>query len=314
MQELLSYNEFKEQLVKDMKEKLPQYVINVHKVHKNNVVKDGLSGISKYNSKLAPTLYLNDYYYEEYIDKNMPYNEILKNVIELITSYGKDNQITENGNKAQNILDKLDDIKHNILPRIVNTSTNKDMLSNIIHRNFLDMSIYYVVQIKLDDGVASIKLTNDVLKGKGIKASEEDLFKWSINNLKEYNNYAISMQKVIECLMCNINTKDCTSYSSDDLMIVIQNSENINGANNILNNDLLKEIADTLISDLYIIPSSIHELIIVPKEKAIEINISLCEIKEMVKSVNANNVPYEDKLTDTVYLYTRNTNEVTIAE
>lgn len=313
MNKKLNYNEFKELLIKDVKEKLPQYEIVTNQVHKNNVVKDGLCGIIDHK-KLAPTLYINEFY-SDYNDNDKPYKEVLQNVMNIITYCEDDNnKITvECNNNAMNILSKLNDLEHNVMPRVVCTKTNTDLLDNVIHREFLDMSIYYVIQIKVDDSVASVKITEDLLKSKGITVDEEQLFKWSINNLKQYNNYVISMPKMINCIMYGFNEKDFIGFNEEDLMLVIKNDD-VNGANNILNIDILKEISDTVNSDLYILPSSIHELIVIPTDIAYTTDMSVNELKEMVSEVNTTTVDNEDVLTDTVYLYSRNTNEVTIAE
>lgn len=312
MNKKLNYNEFKELLINDVKEKLPQYEIVTNQVHKNNVIKDGLCGI-KDHKKLAPTLYINEFYID-YNDNDKSYKEVLQNVMNIITYCEDDNnKITVECNNAMNILSKLNDLEHNVMPRVVCTKTNTDLLDNVIHRDFLDMSIYYVIQIKVDDGVASVKMTEDLLKSKGITVDEEQLFKWSINNLKEYNNYVISMPKMINCIMYGLNEKDFIGYDTEDLMLVIKNDD-CNGANNILNVDLIKEISDTINSDLYILPSSIHELIVLPTDIANTTDMSVNELKEMVREVNTTTVDNEDVLTDTVYLYSRNTNKVTIAE
>ena len=309
MKTILNYNDFKEQLIKDIEVQLPHYAINTSQIYKNNAMKDVVVG--RYNDNdVVPTIYIDDYY-NDYADNNKSYNDLLQEIISVITSCeDMQNEITVEGNKFKSVISKLQDLEYNVLPRIVCTKTNTDMLKNLVHREFLDMSIYYVVQIKIKDGLGSIRITNDMLKSLKQDVTEEQLYKWSITNLKNDYNYAISMDKLMYCLMFELDTKKYKGYEKDDVMIVISNDCGICGANNILNNDILKEVADNINSDLFVLPSSIHEIIVVPTV----IGLLQDELREMVKEINCEKVSNEDRLTDTIYLYSRNTNKVTIVE
>ena len=309
MKTILNYNDFKEQLINDIEVQLPHYAINTSQIYKNNVMKDIIVG--RYNDNdIVPIIYI-DEFYNEYVNNNKSYNDLLQEIISVITSCeDMQNKITVEGNKYKDIVSKLKDLEYNVLPRVVCTKTNTDMLKNLVHREFLDMSMYYVVQTKVNDGVGSIRITNDMLKSVKQDVTEEQLYKWSIANLKKNGNFAISMEKLMYCLMFELDTKNYKGYKKDDVMIVIKNDCGICGANNILNNDILKEVADNVNSDLYILPSSIHEIIVVPTV----IGLLQNELRQMVKEVNCEKVGDEDRLTDTIYLYSRNTNKVTIAE
>lgn len=311
METILNYNDFKEQLIKDVECKLPHYEINITQVYKNNGMKDAIIG--RYDNKdIVPTVYINEFY-NDYIDNSNSnsYENSLQEVIKLITSCeDNENKITLEGNKCKGVVSKLNDLEHNVLPRFVCTKTNTDMLKNLVHREFLDMSIYYVVQTEINGGVSSIKITNDMLKSLKQDVTEEQLYKWSIENIKKNNNFAIGISKLMYCIMFGLDASNHRGYEKDDVMIVIQNDCGIYGANNILNNDILKEVADNINSDLYILPSSVHEIIVVPTILGLVQN----ELREMVKQVNTEKVGDEDRLTDTIYLYSRNTDKVTIVE
>ena len=309
MKTILNYNDFKEQLIKDIEVQLPHYAINTSQIYKNNAMKDVIVG--RYNDNdVVPTIYIDDYY-NDYTDNDKSYNDLLQEIISVITSCeDMQNEITVEGNKFKGVISKLKDLEYNVLPRIVCTKTNTDMLKNLVHREFLDMSIYYVVQIKIKDGLGSIRITNDMLKSLKQDVTEEQLYKWSIANLKNDSNFAISLNKLAYCLMFELDTKNYKGYEKDDVMIVIKNECGVCGANNILNNDILKEVADNINSDLYVLPSSIHEIIVVPTI----IGLLQDELRQMVKEVNCEKVGDEDRLTDTIYLYSRNTNKVTIVE
>lgn len=82
----------------------------------------------------------------------------------------------------------------------------------------------------------------------------------------------------------------------------------MNGSAGILDTDKLQEISEAIGQDLYILPSSIHECLLLPKsEKTVQ------ELKEMVQEVNRQEVEPEEWLSDNVYEYSAATKEITIA-
>ena len=92
---------------------------------------------------------------------------------------------------------------------------------------------------------------------------------------------------------------------------VATNNIAFNGAAVMLYKDALKAIASKLKSDLYIIPSSIHEIIVVKTIEGCE--FSTDAIKEMIYNINRNELPPEDFLSDNLYFYNRKTGELGIA-
>ena len=89
----------------------------------------------------------------------------------------------------------------------------------------------------------------------------------------------------------------------DPSMYVLTNENKVYGAAMILNNELLSNIRDVLNRDFIIIPSSIHEVIIVPiSDDIMDIN----EYSKMIQEVNTSEVDSKEVLSDHPYLYTKN--------
>ena len=61
--------------------------------------------------------------------------------------------------------------------------------------------------------------------------------------------------------------------------------------------------------DLIILPSSIHEVLLLPDDG----DISYAEMSRLVTHINRSEVPKEDRLSNQVYLYSRNTGDITMA-
>ena len=87
-------------------------------------------------------------------------------------------------------------------------------------------------------------------------------------------------------------------------MYIMTNKQNYYGAVNVLYQDVLKIVAEKLNANLYILPSSVHEVLIVPESS----NTSAEELYQMVCNVNRTEVSVDDFLTDNVYYYNREKN------
>ncbi len=98
---------------------------------------------------------------------------------------------------------------------------------------------------------------------------------------------------------------DITQYDSE--MYVLTNFGLQFGAFGITQLDILKNHAKWVCSDLAIIPSSVHEVIIIPFDYDVA-----CQLIEYIREVNRTIVNDIDILSDNLYIYKRDTNEVTI--
>lgn len=83
-----------------------------------------------------------------------------------------------------------------------------------------------------------------------------------------------------------------------DTMYVLTNNTKVNGAAAILNDDIRQEIAEK-VGDFYMLPSSIHETLIIPKDAGMEFK----ELEQMVQEVNQTQVAPGERLSDHVYEY-----------
>lgn len=163
----------------------------------------------------------------------------------------------------------LADAKDNIVFQLVNTEQNKEMLAGVPHREFQDLSIIYRWVMKVDtEGIQSAVVKNELAEQLGL--NEEQLFKLAAENTRRILPPCVkSMNDVI----CEMFMKDGMPQEIAELMIgempadktmwVISNDRGINGAISMLYEDKLHTLATELESDLYILPSSVHEVIVV---------------------------------------------------
>ena len=103
--------------------------------------------------------------------------------------------------------------------------------------------------------------------------------------------------------------REVNSESEYSEMHVLSTTSHIYGAVYMFYSSKIKALADKLDSDLYILPSSIHELILIPVLENEEVET----LREMVNQVNEESVENIDYLSDNVYRFNRNTEEICIA-
>lgn len=198
-------------------------------------------------------------------------------------------------------------VKDMICPKLINYSENRRLLETIPHRKFCDLAVVYYAIVDISEtGVASILIHNAHLDLWD--KSETDLYELSLDNYRRI--FSITSQNLGDIVLKLMDCKDANSFDKDTLvpMIVVTNKMKMNGAAAILFTDKLREIADSLDSDLYILPSSVHEIIIIATDNAMTVE----ELKETVCYVNRNELRQEEILSDNVYRFCRSDGNVEI--
>lgn len=275
---------------------------------KNNTSKLGIT-IKLPNIKATPVVYVDDMY--NYYNNVNDLNDTLNKAISLIESNINSIKNTKVDDAVYNL---MKDIKGNVFPRLVNTKTNEVMLKNTPHRDFLDMSIVYYIETYNDrlNCIESIRITNELMECENI--SEEELYHNSMKNmLEKEKSRLMPMIKVIMSIQFGIPLMETEISESDFLggdFVMLSNERGINGSRRLLDTKALIKASEIAESDLYILPSSTQEVLIVSVN---EINASVSELKNMVSEVNMNEVSKEERLTDNVYIFKRDTNTIEIA-
>lgn len=276
------------------------YQVRLNDVRKNNgVVLTGLTIIQD-ESNISPTIYLN-HYYEDYINGSTTLTHIVSNVMD-----------TYNKNKVRESVDmryflNYEDIKQHVVYKLINTEKNKELLEDIPHIEFLDLSIVFQCLITQKElGTASILIHNTHLRLWDI--SMDTLYQQAKENTPKLMPYEI---KNIAQVLCDIlqeenseqfDHNECVEQSSDSVpMFVLSNKSKIEGAACMLYHNLLCDFAETINSSFYIIPSSIHEVLLLPTEKVKE----SAEILNMIKEINDTQVSKEEVLSYSLYFYDR---------
>jgi hypothetical protein len=103
-------------------------------------------------------------------------------------------------------------------------------------------------------------------------------------------------------------------YVNGGSMLVASNENKMFGANILADSMMMEKISQVINDDMYIIPSSVHELLILPKENAKDFGLGPKDLEAMVRDVNATQVEPHERLSNRVYEYNRDEKEVSIAK
>lgn len=269
-------------------------------VTKNNGIK--LSGvvIRKEGEMIAPTIYLEDF--ERRYEKGESIKSIIRRIVALSEEESEFNQ--------SDIIDtftNFDKVKKNIVFELVSAKKNAELLERVPHVEELgDLAVIFRVQISASfkGGSATILITNEHANIWGVTAS--DLYREAKENSKSLRPAKV---ETLGAMLTELMGED--GFANEGFvpdmpgMYVVTNEVAVNGAAVILYEGVLKELADKLDDDLVILPSSIHECIIVPKSLG---NIE--ELTALVQLVNGNEVGESDILSDHAYIYDRKQDKV----
>lgn len=284
-----------------------EYSVELRDVTKNNnCCLTGLC-IRKDDDNMAPVIYL-DAFYEEYLQRGISIEEVCA---EVVHTY----KISKTNHKfdTYGVMD-FEQVKDNICFKLVNAQKNQELLADVPHIKFLDLAIIYFILISKDSArTGTIMVRNNIMDMWGVDTDE--LYNIALRNTQRlFRGTVSSMSSVISEMIYSGEDDE----SIDDVfdmevgdadaipLYVATNFSKINGAGVILYDNLLKEFADRINSDFFILPSSIHETLFVP----VSFGADERGLAAMVRDVNANQVAADEVLSDNVYRYNRVTDRV----
>ncbi|MBR6094026.1 MAG: hypothetical protein IKP92_03265 [Lachnospiraceae bacterium] len=299
----LTYDEFQGVLAEKVQRKLDEKIeVRINDVRKNNgVVLKGMS-FNTEGDGISPTVYLESYY-EAYLN-GMEWVEIVDRIVDIFRMGSRE--------KFFDIRDFLDyeRAKGRIVYKLINKEKNEELLKSIPHRDLMDMTVvfYYLLENK-DMENATILIYNNHLESWGI--TEDELYEAAKENTPKVLTPELkSITEVLTELLSARGIGEVFEEEEEEFgMYVLSNRTKIFGAAAILYDDVLKNFAGKTGADLYILPSSVHEVILVPKKDG----ITWEALQEMVKEVNETQVEDVEVLSDSVYCYLKDEEKLCLA-
>lgn len=281
------------------------YRVELTEVVKNNSCLTGLY-ILKDGDNMAPTIHL-DGFFEDYKK-----GTFIKQICSEVARIYEDNKV-EKVFDVSGIMD-YQQMKDRICYKLVNAKRNQKLLADAPHIVFHDLAIIFFILVSKDTaGTGTITVRNNIKDMWSVDADE--LYTIALRNTQRlFRGKVSTMASVIsEILSDNMNDEfsgqffNIEANTSDMMpMYVVTNADKINGAGVIFYENLLKEFAERIGYDFFILPSSIHETLFVPAFSRTDAR----ELVAMVREVNATQVAADEILSDNVYIYNRETDRV----
>lgn len=300
----MEYREFLENVRKEVESRYDSNVsVTLNHVMKNNGTElDGITIMEK-DKNIAPTIYINSFYdrYREGVSLKAVVSEIIR-----IYNQNK-NSININADYFEN----YENVRKTIVYKLVNYQKNKKLLEDVPYKRVLDLAVVFYCLIEQRKGVSATALIhNEHLKIWNV--TEDEIYNDALKNTPVLlAGSIVPMSKILSEIAGTApvdNDEKVCEYTGEDILYVLTNSSRVNGAACILYDNLLKKFANDVHSDLYILPSSVHEVIIVPKKNAFDKS----ELADMVREVNEQGVSQDEILSDNVYEYNRKNGLITM--
>ena len=294
MKEVRSFEEFKNEVVGKIREFLPESFaaaeVSLQVVRKNNDLQFTGLTIRSTESNICPTIYL-EKFYEEY-ESGADMSEIL----ERIAQVRMEHEVAEPFDVAQ--ITDFEQIKGKLVPRLINAEMNSELLETRPHKLVADLAVTYCALLDQSfDGTASVAVTNELVKMWN--TSVEELHEIAVANLAELlpSTFKGMTEVMSEMMGMSSEEMEMMSMSTDEeQMYVLSNSIKVNGA--VLDAKMMEEIIEK-VGDFFIIPSSIHETLVVPVKSGMDVK----SLEAMVREINSTQLQPDEILSNRVYSY-----------
>ncbi len=291
---VLNLEDFRKEVMEGLREICgPEFNISERDVMKNNgVMLCGIS-IAGPDETVTPAIYLESFY-SEYEQGKMNIKEVENEILKAYSAEKWD------GEMSFDFISDFEEVKDRLIFRLINAEMNEELLKDTPHRRFLDLAVIYTVFV---DGFfeipGNIIVKNDLLDQWGV--DEETLHEYAFINTPRIKTPV--MKELSEMLLDVLGADSGLPEMDPDKgflkMFVLTNCDKFYGDSPILYPGFLNGIRNAAGTDLFLLPSSVHEFIIIPDTGDIDPK----ELKDLVMSVNRSTVSKEEFLSDNVYVY-----------
>ena len=267
----MNYTEFMNAMLCEIRGQIGVEVrTELYTVTKNNGTRRTGILFKQTDSNLAPTIYLEEFYQKYLKGQQVP------DLADSICSIYQEIRVKKTCD-CQNLFD-FNHVKEHIVYKLIRRDANEELLKQIPYEPFLDLAVVYYIQIdNTRFGSAAIQIRNEHLRYWRVEKEE-------IQRLAEKNTpriYPVQIQQAVR------------------FMYVATNQQCSMGAAVMRYPNFWEKVRGMIGESIYILPSSIHEVILVPESFGMEPE----RMAEMVKEINQTGVAPEEVLSDSVYYF-----------
>ena len=298
-----------EQFVEDVKAEIKHYLPDEFKdaqidVLQHNKLNESYLGMTvrKDDQTIAPTVNL-EHYYEMFqaFDENL--DIVMQQVADLVTLKPIHLDLS--------LFTNYEVAKEHLFIRVSDAERNGELLTGLPHRRVENLAITYHIVAEIgEEGIGSTPVTNRMLNGFGI--TEEQLHQDALDNSpKIFPAKVEAMSSMMDKMMREDMRRAGMTEEEIDLyfenmglndpnpLTVVTNEHQTNGAAVLFYPGQMEKLGETVNGDFFILPSSTHEVLILPDDGG----MTYQELKAMVMEINSTQVSPEDRLADEVYHY-----------
>ncbi|MDR7855895.1 DUF5688 family protein [Tissierella sp.] len=305
----MTFNEYVETVKREIKDYLPEEYKDVNpeinRFSKNNGME--LTGLTlRGESNICPNIYLESFY--DLYQDGMKTSDTMSKISEI---FQREIKRTPQFNLEDFTYNNM---KDNLYYTVINAEKNEKLLQDIPHQRREDLAIVYRVHLSVsEEGTGSILLNNAHLKLWGV--DQDTIHEQAVMNMPKILPPTFENMNDIMAEMMGAEIEEFEEMSGENVMWVLSNDRKMQGAAYIFDEEVMSSIAEKLDGDFIVLPSSLHEVIIIKEEDImVEENIDLEFIQRMVSEVNESQVEPDEVLSDAIYRYSSKNNKLSLIE
>lgn len=269
--------------------------VRIAPVLKNNKNRMDTMTILNGDGNIAPAIYM-DPYYQQYL-KGDTVEQIAERILEFHNAHARE------GRYDLSFYEDFSEVRKRVTCRLVNYEKNRESLAHMPHRRFLDLAVVYYYRLEDETfGKACIVVNNEHMKMWD--ADPEELDDAAMSNTIRMLPY--ECLRIDEMLRGIAGIWPEQEYGDGVPMYVLTNTEKNFGAAVLLYDSVLEAVGERLGGDFFILPSSVHECMLIPAAESMDPG----ELQKMVREINEGYVAEEEVLGDSVYRYERESGRI----
>lgn len=292
----MEYNLFKQQVLERLNVGIGnKSKVKIEQISKNNSIILDVVQIVKDGEVVSPCIYLKPYYMEYVQGKGI---ETI--ISEIIETYNVAMMQNERNNIEKIQLSSFEIIKERVFVKLINAQLNEELLITIPHKRYLDLVVIYCLLCnETEEGISSITINNKLFEQWD--CSLQELHDVALCNTENMFPAQIKSMNDIIYEMTGADLSILDNGEQSPTMYVMTNLMGINGASTLVYPNIINSIVKSIggnVDKILVLPSSIHELILVPISDG---DYSVTGLRQMVKEVNQTQVAKGEILSCNVY-------------
>lgn len=294
----MNYQQFIEEVERRVKEKIKgneTITVYIHTAVKNNGKERKGITVSEKGIHISPTIYLEEYFQQ--FQEGKPIEKIVEKILQLYEEVKCSHPCEES------LLQNYEELKGKFACKLIHRGKNEKLLNDIPYVPWMDLAIVAFVLLEVSPyGTATVLVRKEHLEIWGL--TEAQLFDEAKKNTPILLPYQFCPMRKLLREICPYAVDE--GEEEKESLYVLSNKLRSFGAASMLYEGILEKVGQKLGENYYILPSSIHEVIVVPESKSPVKQ----DLEEMVREINETQVEEEEVLSDRVYYFSRKENRL----